>query len=173
MTHSTAHELRAVMSKFASGVTVLTTPEPNVHAMTANALSSVSLDPPMILGCIARSAHMHSVAQDATSLGVSILSADQEAAARYFASPSRPTGISQFEDWPWFPGPRTGAPILVGSAGWLEGEIVHRYPGGDHTIVVARVLQCTEGELDGLLFYGGRLSPLTSALPPRIAREVA
>lgn len=153
-------DLRKVMAKFATGVTVMSTPEPHIHGMTANAFTSVSLDPPLVLGCIAKSAHMHDLIERTGKFAVSILAADQCAVALHFADRHRPAGMEQFHRWDWFPGPSTGAPMIAGSAGWLECEVVDLFPGGDHTIVVGRVVACDAGHVDGLAFYCGELAPL-------------
>lgn len=154
--------MRKVMSRFATGVTVLTTcgnGDPP-HAMTANAFTSVSLDPPLILGCVARNAYMHNLLGPGSRLGVSILSADQEDVARWFASNSRPRGWRQFDFLSWWCGRTTGVPLLAGAAAWLECEVRHSFPGGDHAIVVAEVLDCSQGKPSCLAFVEGTFTPL-------------
>ncbi|HKN99211.1 MAG TPA: flavin reductase family protein, partial [Pseudonocardiaceae bacterium] len=108
------------MSRFATGITVLTAGGEHGHGMTANAFTSVSLRPPLVLCCVAESARMHTAITTATSFGVSVLGADQEGLARYFADRRRPYGVAQFDSTEWLPGPRTGAPVLVNSLAWME-----------------------------------------------------
>ena len=147
--------LRDVMSKFATGITVLTAAGEHCHGMTANAFSSVSLDPPMVLCCIARTAQMHEAILRSRHFGVSVLSGDQERVARYFASRDRPLGIAQFEGIEWFPGRRSGAPLISGSLAWLECELAEVYHGGDHSIFLGTVLEAFQRPGEALLFFGG------------------
>ncbi|MFJ9706487.1 flavin reductase family protein [Streptomyces sp. NPDC101234] len=145
------------MSRFASGVVVLSVGGPDVHAMTANAFGSVSLDPPLVHCCVAHTAVMHTSLSSSRGFGVSILGADQEPIARYFADKARPLGRPQFDGVAWAPGPLTGAPLLAGALGWLECKLVESRPAGDHSLFLGEVLSSTTGEGDtALLFYAGR-----------------
>lgn len=148
--------MRDVMGMFATGITVLTAGGEGPHGMTANAFSSVSLDPPMVLVCVARTAVMHDAIVGAGSYAVSVLGGAQEHVARYFANRNRPRGLAQFDAIAWRPGPLTGAPLLEGSLAWLECELAEVYSGGDHSIFLGRVLGIGRVE-DGhaLLFFGG------------------
>lgn len=147
--------LRDVMSQFATGITVLTAGGEHSHGMTANAFTSVSLDPPMVLCCVARTAQMHEAILLTRSFGVNVLSSDQEHVARYFASRGRPKGIAQFDEVDWFPGRRTGSPLLGGSLAWLECELAQVYDGGDHSIFLGTVLNASRRSGEALLFFGG------------------
>nr|WP_246019388.1 flavin reductase family protein [Saccharothrix australiensis] len=144
------------MREFATGITVLTTGGDHTHGMTANAFGSVSLDPPLVMCCVAHSAAMHAAIGGAGHFGVSILGADQEHLARYFADRRRPRGRAQFDAVRWRRGAHTGAPLLVGSPAWLECRLAHAHEGGDHTIFVGEVLATgAEPGRDPLLFFGG------------------
>ncbi|WP_159941970.1 MULTISPECIES: flavin reductase family protein [unclassified Nocardiopsis] len=159
--------LRRVMSRFATGVTVVTTGGSTPHGMTANAFTSVSLDPPLVLCCVSLTARLHAAVVGTGSFGVSLLAADQEDAARHFADGSRPEGRAQFDGYDWRPGPRTGAPLLSGALGWLECEVEHRYPGGDHAILLGRVLTALRGSrTEALLFADGALRAAPPPPPP-------
>jgi len=147
--------LRDVMSQFATGITVLTTGGDHSHGMTANAFTSVSLEPPMVLCCIARTAQMHEAILRSRSFGVSVLSVDQEHVAQHFASRGRPRGMAQFDEFDWIPGRRTGAPLLAGSLAWLECELAEVYHGGDHSIFLGNVLDAGRHAGEALLFFGG------------------
>jgi flavin reductase len=155
--------LREVMRWFPTGVTVLTTGGPDCHGMTANAVSSVSLTPPLVLCCVHRAARMHGAITASRSFAISLLGADQEDLARHFADPGRPAGPAQFEAVAWRPGPVTGAPLLDGALGWLECELCEVHEGGDHSILLARVLAGSRATPGGaLVFVGGsydRVSP--------------
>ncbi len=84
--------LREALRRFATGVTVLSAGRDMPCGMTANAFTSVSLSPPLVLVCVNRTAAIHQMVLDDGSFAVSILSARQEHVARHFASHSRPRG---------------------------------------------------------------------------------
>jgi flavin reductase (DIM6/NTAB) family NADH-FMN oxidoreductase RutF len=153
------HALRDVMAQFATGITVLTAHGRLTHAMTANAFTSVSLDPPMVLCCVARTARMHEAILDARGFGVSVLGAEQEGLARYFAGSGRPAGMAQFDRVDWFPGRETGVPLLSGSLAWLECDLAEVYEGGDHSIFLGLVRSLSRGTGQALLFLGGGFHP--------------
>jgi len=148
--------MREVMGRFATGITVLTAGGDSPHGMTANAFSSVSLDPPLVLVCVARTALMHDAIMSTGSYAVSVLGGEQEQLARYFADRRRPRGAAQFDAIEWRPGPRTAAPLLNDSLAWLECGLEEVYEGGDHSIFLGRVLSIGRAD-DGhaLLFFGG------------------
>ncbi|MFD8227575.1 flavin reductase family protein [Streptomyces massasporeus] len=149
--------LRGVMSRFATGVTVLTVGGEHLHAMTANAFSSVSLDPPSVLCSVGHSAVMHGALTGAGRFAVNILGAHQEPVARHFADKSRTLGAAQFERVDWRAGEHTGAPLLDDSVAWLECELTESHTFGDHTIFIGTVLAAGEGGTgDELLFVNGR-----------------
>ncbi|MFG2049441.1 flavin reductase family protein [Micromonospora sp. NPDC048935] len=145
---------------FATGVTVVTTGGNLPHGMTANAFTSVSLDPALVLVCVKRSAVLHEAMQEQGTFVVSILAGEQEATARYFASRQRPRDEREFADVPYFSGPLTGAPILTGCLAWLECKLTNVYDGGDHGIFVGSVLGIGhQSDRDALVFHGGRFFP--------------
>jgi flavin reductase (DIM6/NTAB) family NADH-FMN oxidoreductase RutF len=126
-------EFRATLGLFATGVTVVGARAGDlVHGMTANAFTSVSLDPLLVLVCVQRSAVMHKVVDAAGAFAVSVLSAGQERLARWFSDSSRPEGIAQFDGIDWRPGAFTGAPVLGGTLARLECRVERAYEGGDH-----------------------------------------
>src|SRR5256885_7444561 len=84
--------LREVMSQFATGITVITAGGEHAHGMTANAFTSVSLEPPLVLCCVARTARIHESILRARTFAVSVLDATQMNLARYFADRNRPRG---------------------------------------------------------------------------------
>ncbi|MEU6098287.1 flavin reductase family protein [Streptomyces sp. NPDC047079] len=148
--------LREVMSRFATGVIVVAVGGEHVHGMTANAFTSVSLDPPLVLCCVAHSAVMHGAISAAGRFAVSVLGADQEDVARHFADKNRPLGSAQFAALDWRPGPLSGAPLISGALGWLECALDRSHDSGDHTIFLGSVLDARSGDDGpGLLFYNG------------------
>jgi flavin reductase (DIM6/NTAB) family NADH-FMN oxidoreductase RutF len=153
---STQTGLREVMAQFATGVTVLTAGGEAAHGMTANAFSSVSLEPPMVLCCVSRAARMHAAIESASSFAVNILAADQRDLSKYFADWRRPAGMEQFDAVGWTPGPKTAAPLLTGALAWLECSLEATYQGGDHSIFLGRVVTSSRGAGDeALVFFGG------------------
>ncbi|MFV2104044.1 flavin reductase family protein [Micromonospora sp. LOL_024] len=155
---ATGRELRRVFGTFATGVTVLTVGGEHPHGMTANSFASVSLDPPLVLVCVGRRTVMHSRLADAVEFGVSVLAAGHADIARYFADSRRPVGPEEFSGIRTVPGARTGAPLIAGALAWFECEPWRRYDGGDHTIVVARLLAAGRVAAGGaLLFHDGLL----------------
>jgi flavin reductase (DIM6/NTAB) family NADH-FMN oxidoreductase RutF len=145
---------RSVLAEFVSGVTVVTAQWQGVaHAMTATAFCSVSLDPPLVLICVGRSSRFHAAILGAHSWGVSLLSADQGAVARHFSHKGRDL-LTQFDDIPHTPAPHSGAPLLAGARSWLDCETHAVHDGGDHTIVVGRVVNASRaGSLEEPLTY--------------------
>jgi flavin reductase len=154
-------ELRRTMGAFATGVTVVTTGGASPHGMTANSFTSVSLDPPLVLVCVGRTAIMHR-RLDAGFFGVSVLSSGQQALGRYFADLSRPMGQKQFDGIDWEPGPATGTPLIGGALARFECELWASYDGGDHTIFTGRLLSMDRRDTtdEALLFYHGRFRRL-------------
>jgi flavin reductase (DIM6/NTAB) family NADH-FMN oxidoreductase RutF len=158
--------LREVMSRFATGVTVLTVGGEQPHAMTANAFSSVSLDPPSVLCSVSHGAVMHGALASAGHFAVNILGTRQEGLARHFADKNRTLGAAQFDGLEWQGGEHTGAPLLAGSVAWLECTLTDSHVFGDHTIFIGTVLAVGRGsDADGLLFVNGRFGRADVAEP--------
>ena len=112
-------ELRATLGRFATGITVLTAAgRQGAHGMTANSFTSVSLDPPLILVCVERTALIHTAILEAGAFAVSVLGACEEQQARYFADRARPRGEHEFDAVHCERGKRCGAPILTGALAW-------------------------------------------------------
>jgi flavin reductase (DIM6/NTAB) family NADH-FMN oxidoreductase RutF len=148
--------LRQVMAQFATGVTVLTVGGEGAHGMTANAFTSVSLDPPLVLCCVAKAARMHASIVAEGSFAVNILASDQQSLSKYFADWRRPDGMAQFDAVGCTPGAKTGAPLLAGALAWVECEIAQAIDGGDHSIFLGRVVATDRGPGEhALVFYGG------------------
>jgi flavin reductase (DIM6/NTAB) family NADH-FMN oxidoreductase RutF len=129
-------EFRTALGHFASGVTVVTAKSANneLFGITVSAFSSLSLDPPLVLICIDRSASLHDELKTGRHFAVNILAADQETVSRRFAS----KGVDRFEGIGFREG-AAGTPLLDGALASIECEIVSEYPGGDHSIIVGRV----------------------------------
>lgn len=150
---------RNVMGLFATGVTVLATEiEGEIHGMTANALTSVSLQPLLILVCVQKNAHMAEYLRQSGQFSVNILNEKQQDLSNYFAgiwaSDAEPPAFN-FE--PWVCGPR-----LVNSIGALACRIEEFIEGGDHWIITALVVDLHHADqvVNPLLYYRGQYRKL-------------
>lgn len=135
-----ADAFRTVMSRFATGVTVVTCVQDGFdHAMTANAFASVSLDPALVLVCVESDSRFHEAVLHAGAWNVSVLDESQRGRASWFATRGRPL-IGQFDTTPTRRSVETGALLLDDCLVTLEciTEAVHR--AGDHDILVGRVV---------------------------------
>jgi flavin reductase len=149
-------QLREVLRRFATGVTVLTAGRDTPRGMTANSFTSVSLSPPLVLVCVDKTAAIHQAVLECRSFAISVLSGRQEYVARYFADHSRPRGRKEFDVVGWSHGPATGAPVIHGALAWMECGLAAAYDGADHSIFVGSVLAGEHGTArEALLFFGG------------------
>ena len=152
---------RRAFGQFATGIAVVAATTGGVtHAMTVNALTSVSLDPLLILVCVERAARFHDAVLSAGTWAVSVLTEDHEKTARWLATRGRPVE-DQLDGHPHHPGPVTGHPILDDALASLECRTYATHPGGDHTILVGEVLSVSgpdpSSEVPGpLLYHDGR-----------------
>lgn|SRR5512146_1188633 len=162
-------QLRSVLGRFATGVTIVAAGGETPCGMTVNAFTSVSVEPPLLLVCVTRSSELYAAVRGEGSFAVSVLSAQQEHLARYFADHGRPRGAAEFAAVSWQPGPATGAPVIEGALAWLECAVETSYPGGDHEIFVGSVVAVGTGpEREALVFYRGGFcqSPADETLRP-------
>jgi flavin reductase (DIM6/NTAB) family NADH-FMN oxidoreductase RutF len=152
----TSKDFRATVGTFATGVTVITTRgDEHSYGMTANAFSSVSLDPPLVLVCvISPSEGRDRIAQNGC-FAVNILHAEQEPISRYFASRDRPRGRDAFGEVSHKLG-ASGSPIIDGVVGYLDCKLHTSHDAGDHEIFIGEVLELGFSP-DGtpLVFHGG------------------
>ncbi len=152
-------EFRRTVGMFATGVTVVTTAVDGLlHGMTANAFTSVSLDPLLVLVCVHAEAGMHELLPRAKTFAVTILSAEQETASVYFATARRPGGPEQFADFGWRPSAVTGSPILTDGVAFVDCTVVEVHEAGDHSIFLGEVvdLGLLRPDAHPLLFFAGR-----------------
>ena len=146
-------ELRRVMGHFATGVTVITTmdKEGTPFGLTANAFSSLSLDPPLALICIDKGVQCYRCFEESRIFAVNILSEDQEKISRRFAT----KGIEKFAGLKWHKG-RHGTALLDGAMGHIECKVVQSYEGGDHTIYVGEIVSAAASGDHPLIFFKGK-----------------
>lgn len=146
---------RQIIGHFATGVTVITTNnEGHLHGMTANAVTSVSLDPVMLLVCVDKKANMHVELPKAGRFAINMLRDGQEAVSRTFAETTEPEE-GRLQGVGYRPGPH-GVPLLDNALAYLECEVEQAIDAGDHTIYMANVVSGDVGG-DGspLIFYRG------------------
>ena len=148
-------EFRTALGRFATGVTVVTAKtQTEARGMTANAFSSLSLDPPLVLVCYDNKASSLNMVQEAKKFAINFLSEEQKSASDWFAGKGK-DAEDQFADIPHEIG-ENGSPLITGHVGVLECDLHEELPGGDHTIVVGSVTRVLlEEEVRApLLFYG-------------------
>jgi flavin reductase (DIM6/NTAB) family NADH-FMN oxidoreductase RutF len=148
---------RAVLGRFASGVTVVTTcsADGTDHGMTVSAFCSVSLDPPLVLACIGHDASMHGPIMREDRFGVSILAVGQEALARRFADQRS----DRFDGVGYTRG-QLGVALIDDAVAHLECRVVERYETGDHTVVLGHVEAAAADDGRPLAYYRGGYTQL-------------
>lgn len=146
------NELRRVMGHFATGVTVITTigKDGRPFGLTANAFTSVSLEPPLLLISVDKKAESYPCFEESRVFTVNILSEEQEALSRKFAV----SGGNKFEGVAYHNG-ANGVPILEGTLAYLECKLYAAYEGGDHTLYLGEIEQTETVERKPLLFFRG------------------
>ena len=151
---ATAVELRQAMGAYVTGVTIVTTTLDGVdHAMTANAFTSVSLNPPLVLLCVERTTRFYAAVIASGVWAVSILDARSRSAAAWLATKGRPLE-GQLDGIPHGRGRRIDAAVLDAALATLECRTRARYDGGDHDILLAEVLSTSVPPPDGVLTSG-------------------
>ena len=155
---------RSALGRFATGVTIITTRSTDADGaqrwlgFTASSFNSVSLDPPLVLWSLARSASSLAAFLDIPHYAINVLASDQIALSRRFGSSRRadgePSVLDRFDGIAWQEGSR-GAPILAGCCAWFECFNRSRYDEGDHVIFVGEVERCGYDEREPLIFQAG------------------
>ena len=150
-------ELRNVMGHFATGVTVITTKDMagKPFGLTANAFSSLSLDPPLVLICVDKKVDCYACFDQSRVFVVNILSEGQDQLSTRFAT----KGIEKFEGVAVRQG-NLGVPLLEGAVAHIECTLTSAYEGGDHTIYVGEIQSVAASGDRPLLFFKGKYSRL-------------
>lgn len=158
-TQHDARDFRSALGCFPTGVCLITTvsPEANRVGMTASSFSSVSLDPPMVLWSLARSAASAPVFRDAEYFAINVLAAEDQALSSAFAK-SGGDKFAAFADR--FAAGLGGVPVLRGAVATFECHSRHRYYGGDHIIIIGVVERYAHGEAQPLVFSRGKYAGL-------------
>lgn len=159
---------RDVIGRFASGVTVITTQAGGTDfGTTASAVSSLSMDPPMLLICLNRTSDTQVAILDSGVFGVNILAEGQDQVAYQFAK----KGLAKFDGVGVRRG-RTGVPLVDGALAHLECEVEETVTGGTHTVFLARVKEAAGSEGAPLTYFRGRFGRLESALDEAAYRDL-
>lgn len=155
-----ADTFRAVLGRFASGVTIVTVrdAEGKDHGMTVSAFCSLSLDPPLVLFCVDHAASMHDLLLEHPRFGISVLSSSQEAFSRRFADQESERS-ERFYGIAYRRG-ESEVVLLDDALAHLECRVLRHHDSGDHTIFVAEVERGRA--LDGrpLLYFRGGYAQL-------------
>jgi flavin reductase (DIM6/NTAB) family NADH-FMN oxidoreductase RutF len=146
------NQLRQVMGHFATGVTIITTvnKEGQLHGLTANAFTSVSLEPPLLLISVDKKAESWPAFEESKVFTVNILGDDQEALSRKFAV----SGGNKFEGVAYRRG-ANGAAILEGALAFIECTLYAAYEGGDHSLYLGEIQEASVREGKPLVFFRG------------------
>jgi len=147
----TARAFRDALGCFATGVTVVTiATDEGPLAITANSFASVSLDPPLVLWCAARRSLRHDAFVAADRFAIHVMGAGQQTLAARFARSGH-----DFSTLDWEPD-ADGVPILAGCLARFDCRAEARHPGGDHTILLGRVLSAMHRPGQGLIYKRGQ-----------------
>ncbi len=150
----TPENFRQAWSNFGTGVTVITTPEPDggTHGMTANGVVSVSLSPPLALACIGHNRNTFPLIKASRRFGLSILGTGQREIARHYTKP--PEERDQTATIPFC---GLGESTVIGEAlAAMDCRVVSEHEAGDHTLFVAEVECLSIGEGEPMLWFQGR-----------------
>lgn len=147
-------QLRQVLGHWSSGVTIVAslTPSGDPCGLTANAISVVSLTPPLMLVCVERGADTHDALRTAGVFCINMLAADGEMVARRFAgddAPGKFEGVAHHRE-------ASGAPVLDDALAWIDCRVHAEHDGGDHTIFVGEVVAAGSRDGEPLVYHGRR-----------------
>jgi flavin reductase (DIM6/NTAB) family NADH-FMN oxidoreductase RutF len=158
--------LRSMMARFATGVAVVAARQgPLLAGMTANAIASISINPPLMMASIGQKSETHAAITASHSFAISVLAAGQRPLADCFAQATTALKLQRFCDAPWHEG-ETGSPILDGAIAYFDCRLVARHPGGDHTIFVGEIVAAGYDEAaEPLIWYGSRYRQLSPEEP--------
>ncbi len=143
---------RRIMGHFATGVTVVTVQQNGqIVGMTANAVASLSLHPPLVLVAVDKTATMHATLTAGRHFALNILRESQELISRRFAQ----RGPKEVSDLTWITA-ASGAPILADALAWVDCRLAEILPGGDHDIFLGEILAGDSHDGAPLLYFCGK-----------------
>ncbi len=154
-------EFRKTLGQFATGVTIITTLDELGEAVgvTASSFNSLSMDPPMILWSLDKSAYSLPAFQHTPYFNVHVLGSGQNELSNCFAKP----GTDKFSGIETRKG-LGGVPILPQHAALFECKAAHHYEGGDHIIIVGEVIKFSRNDDAPLVFHGGQYAGIDSLI---------
>jgi len=146
-------EFRRVLGHWVTGVAVVASRSPDGEpcGFTANAFTSLSLDPPLILVCVDRAGNSHGSISAAGVFTVNVLGSGDERLARRFALTD---SDGKFEGVAWTTA-STGAPVLEDALAWVDCTVHSQVDGGDHTIFIGHVVAANAVDDEPLIYYRG------------------
>jgi flavin reductase (DIM6/NTAB) family NADH-FMN oxidoreductase RutF len=166
---------RQTMGCFTTGVAVVTAQDAALGAigLTINSLTSVSLDPPLVLFCLDKSAVLHKPFRRAKHFALNLLSEGQEDVSRHFADRHHHAAPKNMWEKPKEEGAWQGCPILRGTLGWVLCRPQAFHKGGDHTIFVGEVIDLHKraGAKEPLVYFHGRYRDLAEGNETSGARK--
>jgi flavin reductase (DIM6/NTAB) family NADH-FMN oxidoreductase RutF len=145
-------EFRRVLGNFPTGVTVVSTLDDKgaPYGVTASSFVSLSLEPPLVQWSLKYDSYSYGIFNKATHFAINVLASDQEQVSRNFCKPVDRFATVEVEQG------IADLPLIRGSVAWLECEVHDRLPGGDHVIMVGRVLRSRDFAREPLLHWKGR-----------------
>jgi len=147
-------QFRRAMGCFATGVTVITVDyEGAVQGMTANAFTSVSLDPLLVLVCVDHQAKTHAHLHSRKRFGINVLAEQQRTISEHYARPDRNPARAEAEAGARFDRTAHGTPVLCGALAYLECRLQSAQDAGDHTIFIAEVEEVVVRTGKPLLYF--------------------
>ncbi|MEP6703702.1 MAG: flavin reductase family protein [Acidobacteriota bacterium] len=156
----TPDDFRAALSRFPSGITVVTSrgPAGDLHGITVSAFCSVSMNPPLILVCIEKTTGSHAAIEDSGFFVVNILAAGQDEISERFSLPK----VEKFEAVDRTPG-LGEVPMLTAALVTLECRLNNAFDGGDHTIFIGEVENTSVKDGAPLVYFHGSYRDLLDA----------
>ncbi len=153
-------DFKGAMGSWAAGVTVVTTElNGKVYGLTVSSFSSLSVEPVLVLACIMNSNNLAEMVKDSQKFGISILAEGQDDISNFFSKSGREP-VESYTDFPtetW----ATGSPLVSGAIAHVDCEVHELLPGGDHTILVGKVVAARyEPEKMPLIYFRRGYRPL-------------
>lgn len=161
--------LRQALGAFATGVTIVTARAPSTGepvGFTASSFTSVSLEPPLLLVCLAHTAASYNIFCEADSFAVNVLSAGQQETAMLFAT----RGADKFGPISWHPGAK-GAPLIEGCLARFDCAMHQRMTAGDHDIIMGQVIGFSRHQGEALVYHGGTFQRLELTQPSQASED--
>jgi flavin reductase (DIM6/NTAB) family NADH-FMN oxidoreductase RutF len=161
MSAEQARELRDMMGRFATGVTVVAARYgPLLAGMTANAIASISIDPPLMMASISVKSETHRAIIESHAFALSILSSEQRELATCFAQPTTAAKLKRYCDAAWHEA-ETGSPNIDDAIAFFDCRLVDRYAAGDHTMFLGEIVAAGfSDEVEPLIWFGSHYRSL-------------